>query len=310
MPAAPVVDDGRLPLVIVGPTATGKSAVAMAIAAARPGTEIVSMDSMQVYRGMDIGTAKPTIAEQARVRHHCIDLVDPSHAFSVVEYRDVALAATAAVAGRGGRPLYVGGTGLYTRAVVDGLRPPPRFPDVAESLDRELDTEALHHRLAQLDPVAAGRMEPGNRRRVIRALEVTVGSGRPFSSYGPGLGTYDRSVPFTLVGVDCDTDVLDRRIQDRYDRQMEDGFLHEVCALWDASPPLSRTASQALGYEEVIRHLRGELSLDEALDLAVRRTRRFVRRQRSWFGRDPRIQWWHHSGDPLELVQPILAATS
>jgi len=306
----PAAGNGPRPMVIVGPTAAGKSAVALAIATARPGTEIVSMDSMQVYLGMDIGTAKPTIAERDRVRHHCIDLVDPSQDFSVVQYREAALAAGAAVDRCGGLALYAGGTGLYARAVVDGLSPPPRFPGVAERLDREPDTHALHRRLVELDPVAAGRMEPGNRRRVIRALEVTVGSGRPFSSFGPGLGTYDESVPFRLVGVDCVTQVLDRRVHERYHRQMEEGFLDEVRALHARPRGMGRTAAQALGYKELLAHLRGELSVREALELAVRRTRRFVRRQRSWFGRDPRIEWWYHDGDPLAVVEPILAGAS
>jgi tRNA dimethylallyltransferase len=165
---------------LVGPTASGKSALALAIARARPDVELVSVDSMQVYRGMDIGTAKPSVAEQAEVPHHLIDLVDPSDDYTVSRFQDDALAVIADIEQRGRRALLVGGTGLYLQAVVDQLDIPARFPDVRAALDGEPDTAALHARLAELDPVAASRMQPENRRRVLRALEVTVGSGRPF----------------------------------------------------------------------------------------------------------------------------------
>ena len=319
------------PLVIVGPTATGKSALALDLArravasgSANP-IELVSVDSMQVYRGMDIGTAKPSAAEQAEVRHHLIDLVDPAERFTVVDYATAFEAAIADIARRGAVPLLVGGTGLYLRAVIDGLRPPPEFADIAAELEAEAaaisdaapagegrsvgestagtaapqragnghapGAAELHRRLAELDPVAASRMEPTNLRRIVRALSVCLGTGRPFSSFGPGLQTYPE-VHFRLVGINLDRDRLDERIAERYRQQLEHGFLEEVCNL--AEGALSRTAAQALGYKELRTHLAGECTLHEALETAIARTRRFARRQERWFARDPRITWIPH----------------
>ena len=281
------------PLVIVGPTASGKSDLALALArrlvdSAEGPVEIVAIDSMQVYRGMDIGTATPTPAEQAEVPHHLIDLVEPTEEFSVADLQREARAAVAAVRGRGGVPVLVGGTGLYVRAVVDDLDIPGRYPDVRRRLEADPDTAGLHRRLAELDPQAAARMAPSNRRRVVRALEVTLGGGRPFSSYGPGLDRYPPT-PFAQVGLDWPRPDLDARIEARYRRQLDDGFLDEVRAL--AGRGLSRTAAQALGYRELLAQLRGELTLEEAVEAAVARTRRFARRQQRWFRRDPRIRW-------------------
>ncbi len=278
------------PLVIVGPTASGKSALALHLALSRGDTRILTVDSMQVYRGMDVGTAKPTAAEQALVPHLLIDLADPADEFSIVDYARAYREAMAQTQAAGDVPLLAGGTGLYLRAAIDGLTPPPRYPEVAVELEAEPDTAVLHRRLSELDPMAASRMEPTNRRRVLRALEVTVGSGRPFSSFGPGLETYP-DVPFVLVGIEIDRDTLDRRIEERYRTQMEQGFLDEVRGLLDADTPMGRTASQALGYRELAAHLRGEATLEEALDEAIRRTRKFARRQQRWFRRDPRIHW-------------------
>ena len=273
---------------IVGPTASGKSDLAMGVARLIGGAEIVALDSMQVYRGMDIGTATPTAAEQAEVPHHLINLVDPGEEFAVAELQDRARAVIGEIRDRGAVPVLVGGTGLYVRAVIDDLKIPGRYPEVRAELEADSDTKALHRRLAGLDPVAAGRMEPSNRRRIVRALEVAIGSGVPFSSYGPGLGQYPPT-PFVQVGLRWDRDRLDERIAARYQRQLTDGFLNEVRAL--AERPISRTASQALGYKELLEHVRGEASLEEALELAIMRTRRFARRQERWFRRDPRIRW-------------------
>ena len=273
---------------IVGPTASGKSELALSLARLVGGTEIVTLDSMQVYRGMNVGTATPTAAEQAEVPHHLIDLVDPSEDFAVAEVQNRARAVIEEIRSRGAVPVLVGGTGLYVRAVIDGLRIPGRYPAVRAGLDADPDTVALHGRLSQIDPVAAGRMEPTNRRRVLRALEVTLGSGRGFSSYGPGLGHYPPT-PFVQIGLRWDRDRLDARIAARYGQQLADGFLDEVRAL--AARPISRTASQALGYKEILGHLRGETTLQGAVDSAVVRTRRFSRRQERWFRRDPRIRW-------------------
>lgn len=284
---------------IVGPTASGKSEVAMGVARLIGGAEIVTLDSMQVYRGMDIGTATPTAAEQAEVPHHLIDLVDPSEEFAVAELQEQARAVIDEIRDRGGVPVLVGGTGLYVRAVIDELRIPGRYPEVRAELEAEPDTAALHRRLVELDPVAAGRMEPSNRRRIVRALEVTAGSGRLFSSYGPGLGHYP-STPFVQVGLRWDRERLDERIAARYRRQMADGFLDEVRSL--AQAPISRTASQALGYKELLAHVRGEATLVDALELAVVRTRRFARRQERWFRRDPRINWLDAPTTPAEAL--------
>jgi tRNA dimethylallyltransferase len=289
-------------LAIVGPTASGKSVLALELARRSPGTEIVSIDSMQVYRGMDIGTAKPTPAERAEVPHHLLDIADPSEDFTVALFQQAFEEAIADIERRGRRALLVGGTGLYLRAVIDGLAIPGQYPEVRRELDAEPDTAALHRRLTELDPVAAGRMQPNNRRRVVRALEVTVGSGRPFSSYGPGLDAYPPT-PFRQIGLQVDPHVLRHRIAARYEQQIAAGFLDEVRALHDRPAGLSRTARQALGYKELLAHLDGECDLQTALDTAISRTRRFARRQRVWFRRDPRIEW---VANPFAVVPELL----
>jgi tRNA dimethylallyltransferase len=291
---------------LVGTTASGKSALALAMARRDPGIELVSVDSMQVYRRMDVGTAKPTAAERAEVPHHMLDLAEPWDDFAVADFQAAVRAALAGIEARGHRALLVGGTGLYLRAVVDDLEIPGRFADARAEVEAEPDTVALHARLRALDPVAAGRMEPTNRRRVVRALEVTLGSGRPFSSYGPGLEAYPPT-RFRLVGVALPLDAVDARIAARYRQQMADGFLAEAAALVADPRGVSRTARQALGYKELFDHLAGESGLDDALDLATRRTRRFARRQRSWFARDPRITWLS-AADPADLAGPLAAA--
>lgn len=283
------VATGR-PVAIVGPTASGKSALAMAIARGDPRWEIVSVDSMQVYRGMDVGTAKPTAAERAEVRHHLIDVVDPDEEWGVSEFQSACRAVLVDIQARGGRPLLVGGTGLYLRSVVDDLEIPPRYPEVRAEIELVGDTAALHERLAELDPVAASRMLPTNRRRVVRALEVTLGSGRPFSSYGPGLEEHPPT-GWLLVGLHLERAELDERIARRLQAQMEAGFLDEVAALLAGDSGLSRTAAQALGYKELRSHLEGDASLAEAVAEVQVRTRRFARRQQRWFRRDPRLVW-------------------
>ena len=283
-------------LAIVGVTASGKSALALALARARPDVELVSVDSMQVYRGMDIGTAKPTPAEQAEVPHHLIDLVDPDEDFTVTRFQAAFREALAGIGARGHRAVLVGGTGLYLRAVIDDLDIPGQYPEVRATLEAEAPEDdaaavpALHERLTGLDPVAAARMEPTNRRRIIRALEVTLGSGRPFSSYGPGLDAYPPT-PFAMVGLRLPTEVTADRIAARYEAQLAAGFVEEVRRLAARPDGLSRTARQALGYRELLAHVEDGLPLDEAVEQAVAATRRFARRQRSWFRRDPRI-WW------------------
>ncbi len=279
------------PLCILGPTASGKSSLAMAIAEQVDGVELVSIDSMQVYVDMDIGTAKPTAEEQNRVRHHLIDIADPADDFAVstfqAEWRNVA----SDISSRGATPVLVGGTGLYLRSVIDDLSFPGQYPEVAAELETSnLSTSELFERLHDLDPLAASRIDSNNERRLVRALEVTIGSGQPFSSFGPGMTDYPDTA-FRLLGLRMDKDRVIDRINGRYDTQMTDGFLEEVERLADRDRPIGRTARQALGYRELLSHIEDGVSLDDALETAKVRTRRFARRQMKWFERDPRIHW-------------------
>jgi len=305
---------------LVGPTASGKSEIALAVVRGvrnAPGAtdvELVSVDSMAVYRGMDIGTTTPPPEARAEVRYHLIDLVDPDEEFTVTRFQAAAREAMDGIAARGNRALLVGGTGLYLRSLTDDLEFPGRFAVVADGLWSELDgagpagspgraaaVAALHRRLSLLDAVAAARIEPGNERRVVRALEVTEGSGRPFSSFGPGLERYPRS-PVAIVGLRPDLQETDRRIGERFDRLMEEGFLDEVRELAARPAGLSRTARQALGYRELLAHVEEGVPLQGCIDEAVRRTRQFARRQWAWFRRDPRIEWVDPGGDPVAVV--------
>jgi len=263
--------------------------------------EIVSVDSMQVYRGMDIGTAKPSAKERAEIPHHLLDLADPGERFTVARFQEEADKAIAGIEGHGHRALLVGGTGLYLQAVVDRLTVPGEWPDVREELEAT-GTDGLYERLAELDPPAASRIEPTNRRRVVRALEVTLGSGRPFSSFGPGIATFPPT-PFQIAGVWLPRATLARRIDARLRDQVEAGFVDEAVAL---EPRMSPTARQALGYKELLDYAAGNTTLDEAFETAASRTRAFSRRQRMWFRRDPRITWLATGGDPLDLLPALL----
>jgi tRNA dimethylallyltransferase len=321
---------GTSVVALVGPTASGKSALALEVAArvnqgVRPtadrshsGVELVSVDSMAVYRGMDIGTAKPTTEVRARVPYHLVDLVEASEEFTVQRFQRAAHLALDGIAGRGNAALLVGGTGLYLRSVVDDLRFPGRYPEEAAALNAGLDRVApagtpqrqealvaLHGRLAGLDAVAAGRIEATNERRLVRALEVTLGSGLPFSTFGPGLEQYPPS-QVTLLGTDPGPEALDVRIAERFEGLMADGLLDEVRELAGRPGGMSRTARQALGYREVLAHLEEGVPLSEAVDLAIRRTRTFARRQRAWFRRDPRILWLDGGDDPADLIVAAL----
>ena len=292
---------------VVGPTASGKSSVAMAIAEAEGDVELVSVDAMQVYRGMDIGTAKPSADDRSRVTHHLIDLVDPSDQFAVAEFQRAYRPVIADIGDRGTRALLVGGTGLYHRAVIDDLELPGEWPDIrarllAECIDEGAAT--LHARLAALDPVAAARMQPTNARRIVRALEVCEGSGCRFSSFGPGLDAYPPSgVP--QIGLRWDRVRLAARIEQRVHEMMAAGLLDEVRRLVE-QPGLSRTAAQALGYRELIAHLEGECSFDAAVEQTVTRTRQFAVRQLRWFGRDPRVRWVDVEHDPVAEAAPLV----
>jgi tRNA dimethylallyltransferase len=289
-------------LVIVGPTASGKSALAAALANARPGVELVSVDSMQVYRGMDIGTAKPTRAERAALPHHLIDVAAPAERFTVARFAAAARAALADVDARGATAVCVGGTGLYVQALLGDLAPPGEFPAVRENL-AEQPVDRLYASLVESDPAAAARIEPGNRRRIERALEVTLGSGRPFSSYGPGVGAYPAAPRFRLVGVWLPRAVVAARVAARLDAMVGAGLVEEVRAL---APAMGPTARQALGYKEVLAHVEGGAPLAESLGSAARRTREFARRQRAWFRRDPRVRWHGTAEDPMRLLAGLL----
>lgn len=292
-------------LAIVGCTASGKSALALAVAAAHGDVELVSLDSMQVYRGMDIGTAKPSRAEQAAVPHHAIDVVAPNEEWSVRETQRAVTAAIADIEARNKHALLVGGTGLYVRAVVDQFAVPARDNALRAELDETFDTASAYARVQALDPAAAQRIEPNNRRRILRALEVLTAGGS-FSDAGPGLDAYGRpALDVTLVGVWLPRSVLAARIEARFAAMREQGLLDEVRAL---PADTSRTARQAIGYKEIFAHLDGEIAaLDDAFDLAVRRTRKFARRQRMWFRRDPRIRWLGTTRNPEALTPVVLA---
>jgi tRNA dimethylallyltransferase len=290
-------------LAIVGPTASGKSALAMELARRHGDLEIVSADAMQVYRGMDIGTAKPSPEEQAEVRHHLIDVADPSEDFSLARFLGAARAAVADIEARGRRAMVVGGTGLYVQALVDDLEVPGQWPEVRAELEAEADTAALHRRLAEHDPLAATRMEPTNRRRIVRALEVTLGAGRPFSSFGPGLGVFPET-PTRLVGLRCELPAVDTRIEARVHDMLDAGWLDEVRGL-ARDGVLSRTARQALGYRELLEHVEAGIPLDQSVSDTVHRTRRFARRQIRWFRRDPRIQWLDADLSPSDLARSV-----
>lgn len=290
-------------MALVGSTASGKSAVAMAVARRLGDVEIVSIDSMQVYRGMDIGTAKPTLAERAEIPHHLLDLVEATDDFAVAEFRIAYADALAAIESRTHRALLVGGTGLYHRVVIDEFDLPGEWPDVRAELEAEPDVAALFTRLVDLDPEGAAKMEPTNRRRVVRALEVTLGSGRPFSAFGPGVDHYPPSA-VVQIGLRWPRAVISARIEARVRQMLADGLVQEVAAL--AEVGFSRTAAQALGYKEILAMIDGRIGQDEATQMIITRTRQFAVRQERWFRRDPRVRWIDIEDDPVAEVAPVV----
>jgi tRNA dimethylallyltransferase len=255
---------------------------------------------------MDIGTAKPTAREREQVAYHLIDLIEPSQEFTLFEFQLSARSAASEVWQRGGAVLYVGGTGLYGRAVIDNFDIPRQYPDVRAALEeRVADPEGLYDQLTVLDPLAASRMEPTNVRRIVRALEVTIGSGASFSSYGPGLHTYGPT-RVVQVGLRADFDVLDQRIEQRFLTWMDEGLLEEVRALAQSPGGLSRTARQAVGYRELLRHLEEGADLDECVRDVITKSKRLARRQRSWFQRDLRIEWFDDPALAANRVVEVL----
>ena len=276
---------------VVGPTATGKTALAVTVAQ-RLGGEVVNADSMQLYRGMDIGTAKPDDAERGGVRHHLLDLWHVREPASVAEYRDRARAEIDRLRAAGRLPLLVGGSGLYIRAVLDELDFPGTDAAVRARLEAELaDVGAarLHERLSALDPASGAAVLPSNGRRIVRALEVIELTGGPFRAQLPEPRPH---YPAVVVGLDREPAVLDERIGLRVDRMWAAGFVEEVAALADDGLREGPTASRALGYAHVLAQFDGTLTADEARERTVTTTRRFVRRQRSWFRRDPALTWF------------------
>ncbi|GAA4552425.1 tRNA (adenosine(37)-N6)-dimethylallyltransferase MiaA [Pseudonocardia xishanensis] len=286
---------------VVGPTATGKSDLSLDLAEALDG-EIVNADAMQLYRGMDIGTAKLPVAERRGIPHHQLDVLDVTEPASVAAYQRHARAVIAALLAAGRTPVLVGGSGLYVQAVVDDLEFPGTDPAIRDRWEAELaavGAPALHRRLAEVDPAAAEHVLPSNGRRIVRALEVVELTGRPFRATLPGqrVPRYDA----VLLGVDRDTAELDDRVSRRVDLMMSAGLVAETEKLLAQGLREGRTASRALGYQQVVAELDGPRDFAAAAAETVRATRRFVRRQRSWFRRDPRIHW-------LDGADPELSA--
>ncbi len=289
-------------MAVVGPTASGKSRAAMEVAADRDDVEIVAVDAFTIYRGMDIGTAKPSPADRAAVPHHCIDLLDPTDDVDVAWFQGVARAAIADVQSRGHVPVLVGGSGLYFRAVVDDMRFAPHDPEVRARLEAEWadDPVAAHAAVAAKDPAAAERIEPNNLRRSVRALEVMELTGDLFSDYS--------DTPYASVVGDLDvvyleppTDLTRGRIEDRATRMVEQGLVTEVAAIRERFGTLSTTAAQGIGYAEAAAVLDGELDEADLADEIARRTWAYARRQRSWFRKDPRC------GEPVRDVDAAAA---
>lgn len=280
-------------LALVGPTASGKTEAALQVAEAL-GAEILSIDSMLVYRGMDVGTAKPTADQRARIPHHLLDLVEPSEGFSVAAFQAAARDAADDVRGRGPRPLLVGGSGLYFRALVDDLEFPGTDPAIRTTLEVEaavLGADRMHRRLAEMDAVAASKIEPGNVRRTVRALEVAAITGDPFSSYAAAWESYppDR---VQAAGIRLTPEHLASRVERRVHQMLASGWLEEIEKLVAGGFGGWLTSTQAIGYAELARHLEHELSLEDAVQQTVKRTRNLARRQMAWFRRDPRIRWF------------------
>ncbi len=295
-------------LALVGPTASGKSEAAFVIAEELD-AEVASVDSMLLYRGMDVGTAKPTPAERARVPHHLVDIAEPSESLSVWRFQLLAREALAGIASRGRCALLVGGSGLHFRSIVDDLDFPATDPSTRVALEAEaasLGAERMHQRLTTLDPEAASKIEPGNVRRTVRALEVAAITGRPFSSFAHQWGQYPVE-RVRAAGVTMPPDALARRIAARVSAMIDHGFIEEVRGLVEAGLGGWLTSSQAIGYAEMARHLDGELSLDEARAAMVKRTRALARRQLAWFRRDPRIRWFEaKEGGAADIVGDLV----
>jgi len=295
----------RVPvLAVVGPTAAGKSDLGVELALRLDG-EVINADSMQLYAGMDIGTAKLTVAERRGVPHHLLDVWPVTKTASVAEYQRAARRIVDDLRAAGRVPILVGGSGLYVRAVLDDLDFPGTDPAIRARLEAELERvgpAVLHRRLAELDPDAAAAILPSNGRRIVRALEVIELSGGPFTARMP---SYESVYPSVQIGLEVPRPELDERIARRVERMWRDGFVDEVRRLAAAGLADGRTAGRALGYAQVLRMLAGEWTEEQAKAETIRATRRFARRQESWFRRDPRVHWLPY--DAPDLVDRALA---
>lgn len=293
---------------ILGATATGKSAVALAVAEALGG-EIVNADALQVYRGFDIGTAKPTAEERARVPHHLLDILEPSERFSAGEFARRARQVLAEIEERGSLALVVGGSGLYLRALLEGISPVPRGdPEVRRRLRRRLEREglpALEAELAERDPATAARLAAGDTQRVLRALEVVLASGVPLSRWIERQPFGDQRLPALKIGLTLPRTILYDRIAARVVRMLDRGWLKEVEDLLKRGVEANLPAFQAIGYRQLVGHLRGEASLEEAVEEITRQTRRFAKRQETWFRKEPEVVWVQ-ADSPTEVTPRTL----
>ena len=292
-------------LAIVGPTATGKSALGMALAGILEG-EIVNADALQVYRGFDVGTAKPGPEERARVPHHLIDVLEPHERYSAGEFARRARAAITDVQGRGRVPIVVGGSGLYLRALFDGISPvPPGDPEVRRELRVRLETEGLaplREELRRLDPATAERLGAGDTQRVLRALEVALASGRPLSAWIGEQPFGTQGIAAIRVGLTLPRSILYDQIAGRVTRMLKAGWLEEVRELLRRGFSPTLPAFQAIGYRQLVRHLEGQETLEAAIADIVRETRRFAKRQETWFRKEPEVTWF--SAQDLERQIP------
>ncbi len=296
-------------LVVLGPTGVGKTDMSLALAHAING-EVVNADSMQLYRGMDIGTAKLPEAKRQGIAHHLIDVWGLDHMATVAEYQRLARTAISQIQARGHVPILVGGSGLYINAAVDRLEFPGTDPIVRQQWEAELDRigpEALHSLLAARDPEAAARMEPRNGRRIVRALEVIELTGEP---YNAGLGVPESFLPTVRIGLRRSREELDQLIGDRVEGMWRQGWVEEVRGLLKRGLAQAPTASRALGYSQIAAYLAGEITEQEAKQFATAATRRFVRRQHSWFDRDQRIRWLDLEGAHTDADDVLPTALS
>jgi len=277
-------------LVITGPTASGKSALALSLAE-RFGAEILSVDSMQIYRSMDIGTAKPSADEQSRVRHHLIDLAEPNQTFAVSRFVELADAVIADARSRNVPLIATGGTPMYYKALFEGLFEGPGADiSIRESLGAHT-SEQLHERLKQVDPPSAARIHLNDRKRIVRALEVFELTGKPISSMQEQWQGRMQRHPARWFGIDWEKETLNRRINARVKQMIATGWVQETRGLLDKFGELSKTASEATGYHELIEHIRGRMTLDDAIEQIKIATRQLARRQMKWFRRFPKVTW-------------------